>query len=58
MANIKQAEEYDREKATTQVKTALRRWIPPAPLERVAELVDVTESALKALLPGYHVRVC
>lgn len=49
--------EYDRAVAIQRTSEILRRWFPPAPAARIADLVDVLEMVLKNLLPGYHVRI-
>jgi len=54
---MKIAETYRRDKVLPRMVNMLRKYFPPKPDQRVADVIDVTEAALKQVLPGYHVRV-
>ena len=57
MPAIKIASVYTRRFGVMKLRTCLRRWFPPTPADRPLDVVDCVESALKDVLPGYHVRV-
>jgi hypothetical protein len=56
MAGIRIAERYERKTAVAHLRRLMIRWFP-AGQDRVLNLVDATEQALKDSLPGHHVRV-
>ena len=57
MPSFKVAKSYDRRKALFKVRQIVNRWFPPTPAERIYDVIDVVETALRTILPGFRVRV-
>jgi len=49
--------EYNRKKALFRLTEIVRRWFPPGPTLRPADVADVMEAACKQEMPGFHVHV-